>query len=114
MGRRPRRGRCAQACLGARALAGLHAAEPLAGGRTVVAASVRPPFRADHVGSLLRPPSLKTLRADVAAGHATAAALRAAEDAAIRDAEALPETGGLQATPDSALRRRSARMDCRP
>src|SRR5204863_9634905 len=111
MGRRPRRGRCAQACLGARALAGLHTAEPLARGRTVVAASVRPPFRADHVGSLLRPPSLKTLRADVAAGHATVAALRAAEDAAIRDAVALQESVGLQAITDGELRRGSWHMD---
>ncbi len=49
----------------------------------------RPPFRADHVGSLLRPSTLKTLRDDVAARRRSAAALRAAEDVAIRDVVAL-------------------------
>ena len=56
----------------------------------------RPPFRADHVGSLLRPPSLKALRLEKEAGRATAEALAAAEDAAIRDAVALQEGVGLQ------------------
>jgi 5-methyltetrahydropteroyltriglutamate--homocysteine methyltransferase len=39
-----------------------------------------PPFRADHVGSLLRPANLHGVRADYAAGTITAAQLRAAED----------------------------------
>jgi 5-methyltetrahydropteroyltriglutamate--homocysteine methyltransferase len=73
--------------------------------------STRPPFRADHVGSLLRPPALKTLRDDVAAGRATAGALRAAEDAAIRDVVTLQESAGLQAITDGELRRRSWHMD---
>ena len=40
------------------------------------------PFRADHVGSLLRPASLKALRLEKEAGRASADALAAAEDAA--------------------------------
>ena len=47
------------------------------------------PFRADHVGSLLRPPALKALREEVAAGRRPATELRAAEDAAIREVVAL-------------------------
>src|SRR5882672_7806868 len=44
----------------------------------------RPPFRADHVGSLLRPQKLLQARQDRAAGAITAEALRAVEDEAIR------------------------------
>ena len=71
----------------------------------------RPPFRADHVGSLLRPPALKALRAGVEAGQARAAELAAAEDAAIREAVALQEWIGLQGITDGELRRRSWHMD---
>ncbi|MFZ0986271.1 MAG: 5-methyltetrahydropteroyltriglutamate--homocysteine S-methyltransferase, partial [Xanthobacteraceae bacterium] len=39
-----------------------------------------PPFRADHVGSLLRPPAIKTAREQRARNEITAAALRAIED----------------------------------
>jgi len=49
----------------------------------------RPPFRADHVGSLLRPPELQAARARAARGEIDRAALRAVEDQAIRDAVAL-------------------------
>ena len=44
-----------------------------------------PPFRADHVGSLLRPPELLSARDDHAAGRIDADELRAIEDDAIRD-----------------------------
>jgi 5-methyltetrahydropteroyltriglutamate--homocysteine methyltransferase len=71
----------------------------------------RPPFRADHVGSLLRPPPLKALRLAVDAGQASAETLRAAEDAAIRDAVALQESVGLEGVTDGELRRRSWHMD---
>ncbi|HEV8475000.1 MAG TPA: 5-methyltetrahydropteroyltriglutamate--homocysteine S-methyltransferase [Methylomirabilota bacterium] len=74
-------------------------------------ASPRPPFRADHVGSLLRPPALKALRDRRDAGQASAADVRAAEDAAIRDAVALQEAVGLQGITDGELRRRSWHMD---
>src|SRR6266536_3332625 len=45
----------------------------------------RPPFRADHVGSQLRPPELLRARDDFAAGRIGADDLRAIEDAAIRE-----------------------------
>ena len=71
----------------------------------------RPPFRADHVGSLLRPPALKALRLDHEAGRAAAATLRAAEDAAIREVVALQEAAGLQGITDGEMRRQSWHMD---
>ena len=76
-----------------------------------MAAASRPPFRADHVGSLLRPSALKTLRLDVESGRGGAVALRAAEDAAIREAIALQEAAGLQGITDGELRRKSWHMD---
>lgn len=48
-----------------------------------------PPFRADHVGSLLRPPALLDARARHRAGDLDDAGLREAEDTAIRDVVAL-------------------------
>jgi 5-methyltetrahydropteroyltriglutamate--homocysteine methyltransferase len=69
------------------------------------------PFRADHVGSLLRPPSLKSLRDEVAAGRRPASELRAAEDTAIREVVALQEGAGLQGITDGELRRKSWHMD---
>jgi 5-methyltetrahydropteroyltriglutamate--homocysteine methyltransferase len=70
-----------------------------------------PPFRADHVGSLLRPPSLLTARAAFQEGRIDAAQLHAQEDAAIREAVALQEDVGLQAITDGELRRSSWHMD---
>jgi hypothetical protein len=74
-------------------------------------ATSRPPFRADHVGSLLRPPALKALRLRVASGHASAAELSAAEDLAIREVVRLQEEIGLQGITDGELRRGSWHMD---
>jgi 5-methyltetrahydropteroyltriglutamate--homocysteine methyltransferase len=65
----------------------------------------RPPFRADHVGSLLRPAALIEARARRKRGEITGAALRAAEDAAIREAIARQEAIGLQAVTDGEFRR---------
>jgi 5-methyltetrahydropteroyltriglutamate--homocysteine methyltransferase len=76
-----------------------------------VAPSTRPPFRADHVGSLLRPPALKTLRDEVRAGRATPEALRAAEDGAVREVVALQESAGLRGITDGEIRRQSWHMD---
>src|SRR6516165_7222444 len=70
-----------------------------------------PPFRADHVGSLLRPPELLRARDDFAAGTIGAAELRAAEDAAIRGAVALQRDAGLQSVTDGEFRRASWHMD---
>ena len=66
---------------------------------------MRPPFRADHVGSLLRPPELKAARAQFKNGKISRAQLSAAEDAAIRQAIALQEAAGLQAVTDGEFRR---------
>src|SRR3989449_3010401 len=71
----------------------------------------RPPFRADHVGSLLRSPALKALRFQNEEGVASAEALATAEDAAIRDVVALQEDIGLEGITDGELRRKSWHMD---
>jgi len=70
-----------------------------------------PPFRADHVGSLLRPPALSRARADHQAGRITAEALRTVEDAAIADAVRMQEEIGLKAITDGEFRRASWHMD---
>src|SRR5215471_20318731 len=74
-------------------------------------ATSRPPFRADHVGSLLRPPSLKAVRAKKESGQATAQELAAAEDSDILGVVKLQEEAGLQGITDGELRRKSWHMD---
>ncbi|AVT37953.1 5-methyltetrahydropteroyltriglutamate--homocysteine S-methyltransferase [Plantactinospora sp. BB1] len=71
----------------------------------------RPPFRADHVGSLLRPARLLTARADRAAGRISADELRAVEDDAIREVVRLQESIGLRTATDGEFRRTSWHMD---
>jgi 5-methyltetrahydropteroyltriglutamate--homocysteine methyltransferase len=71
----------------------------------------RPPFRADHVGSLLRPPQLLQARADFAAGRIDAAGLRGVEDDAIREIVRKQEEIGLQSATDGEFRRASWHMD---
>jgi 5-methyltetrahydropteroyltriglutamate--homocysteine methyltransferase len=70
-----------------------------------------PPFRADHVGSLLRPPELLRARAEREAGKISVADLRRAEDQAVRDAVALQREVGLQGVTDGEFRRGSWHMD---
>ncbi len=70
-----------------------------------------PPFRADHVGSLLRPPELLRARADFAEGRIKAEDLRAAEDDAIRAVVRMQEDVGLQSATDGEFRRTSWHMD---
>jgi 5-methyltetrahydropteroyltriglutamate--homocysteine methyltransferase len=70
-----------------------------------------PPFRADHVGSLLRPPELLRAREDFAHGQIPADELRAIEDDAIRDAVRMQEETGLQSATDGEFRRASWHMD---
>src|SRR3954454_1052868 len=70
-----------------------------------------PPFRADHVGSLLRPPALLDARGAHAAGRIDDAALRAAEDDAIRDVVAMQREVGLKSATDGEFRRASWHMD---
>jgi 5-methyltetrahydropteroyltriglutamate--homocysteine methyltransferase len=76
-----------------------------------MAARAKPPFRADHVGSLLRPPELIAARADAAAGRITANELRVVEDDAIRDAVRVQEELGLRGVTDGEFRRTSWHMD---
>ena len=73
--------------------------------------SARPPFRADHVGSLLRPPGLLQARADFAAGRISAAELRRIEDDAIRVMVARQREAGLLSATDGEFRRESWHMD---
>ena len=70
-----------------------------------------PPFRGDHVGSLLRPPALTQARADFKAGKLDATALQAVEDAAILEAIELQRATGLKSVTDGELRRSSWHMD---
>jgi 5-methyltetrahydropteroyltriglutamate--homocysteine methyltransferase len=70
-----------------------------------------PPFRADHVGSLLRPPELLQARDDHAAGRIDGTQLKAVEDKAIQDVVALQGDAGLQSATDGEFRRTSWHMD---
>ena len=72
---------------------------------------ITPPFRADHVGSLLRPPELLQARAEHAAGRKSAEELRRVEDAAIRDVVRMQQEIGLQGVTDGEFRRGSWHMD---
>jgi 5-methyltetrahydropteroyltriglutamate--homocysteine methyltransferase len=71
----------------------------------------KPPFRADHVGSLLRPKRLLRAREEFAAGTIDAQGLREAEDDAIRQIVAKQESLGLQSATDGEFRRESWHMD---
>lgn len=69
------------------------------------------PFRADVVGSFLRPDVLKQARADFAAGVIDAGALRAVEDEAIRDLVAKQKAAGLHVITDGEFRRSYWHLD---
>jgi methionine synthase II (cobalamin-independent) len=69
------------------------------------------PFRADHVGSLLRPPRLLEARAARAAGTLDAAALKVVEDECIREVVAMQQEVGLRTATDGEFRRTSWHMD---
>jgi len=66
---------------------------------------MKPPFRADHVGSLLRPQALHAARPRHKKGELDRAALRAVEDQCIKEAVKLQEDVGLQAVTDGEFRR---------
>jgi len=66
---------------------------------------MRAPFRADHVGSLLRPHELHDMREQVRFGKAPAAKLKEAEDRLIRDVVKLQEDLGLSSITDGEFRR---------
>lgn len=67
----------------------------------------QPPFRAEHIGSLLRPPRLLDLRAKAGHGDAGPDELAKEEDRAIQNALALQERVGLKLATDGEFRRRS-------
>lgn len=69
------------------------------------------PFRADVVGSFLRPDVLKQARADFAAGVIDEAALRAVENEAIRDLVAKQKAAGLHVITDGEFRRSYWHLD---
>jgi 5-methyltetrahydropteroyltriglutamate--homocysteine methyltransferase len=71
----------------------------------------KPPFRADHVGSLLRPVELQDARAKAAQGLITAAQLQRTEDEAIADAVAFQRSVGLQVITDGEYRRAYFHLD---
>ena len=70
-----------------------------------MAGRTRPPFRADHVGSLLRPAALKQAREQRAGGEIDDDALTAVEDQQIARVVARQEAAGLRAVTDGEFRR---------
>ena len=66
---------------------------------------IKPPFRADHVGSFLRPKELLDARERRRLGASTAAELRKIEDEAIRGIVKFQEDLGLQGLTDGEFRR---------
>src|SRR5271156_380585 len=73
--------------------------------RNKIMQRTKPPFRADHVGSLLRPAALKTAREKRAKGEIGAAELKAVEDREIKDVIRKQEAAGLQSVTDGEFRR---------
>jgi methionine synthase II (cobalamin-independent) len=67
----------------------------------------KPPFRAGHVGSLLRPPEVIRAREDRAQSRISDYELRAIEDSAIRAAVMMQEEIGLSGITDGEFRRGS-------
>jgi 5-methyltetrahydropteroyltriglutamate--homocysteine methyltransferase len=66
-----------------------------------------PPFRAEHIGSLLRPGDLLALRQKFSAGEIARDELAAAENLAIKEAVGLQQRLGLKLATDGEFRRRS-------
>jgi 5-methyltetrahydropteroyltriglutamate--homocysteine methyltransferase len=81
-------------------------AQSVQGGRRT-----KPPFRADHVGSLLRPRELLEARAECEQGKLAPEELRAKEDEAIRSVVKMQHAVGLQSATDGEFRRASWHMD---
>ena len=71
----------------------------------------RAPFRADHVGSLLRPPELLELRTRAVAGEVDAETLRMRENECIDAVIAMQESIGLESITDGEFRRESFHGD---
>ncbi len=71
----------------------------------------QPPFRADHVGSLLRPPQLLQAREAAKRNEISAQQLREIEDRSILEVVRMQENIGLQGVTDGEFRRSSWHMD---
>ena len=76
-----------------------------------MADNARPPFRADHVGSLLRPKEVLQARDEFAKGEISAEQLAQVEDEAIREIIRMQGEVGLKSATDGELRRQSWHMD---
>ena len=74
-------------------------------------ARTTPPFRADHVGSFLRPKFLLDAREQQAKGQITAAQLRAVEDKAIAEVVKMQQDVGLKSITDGEFRRTYFHID---
>jgi 5-methyltetrahydropteroyltriglutamate--homocysteine methyltransferase len=74
-------------------------------GNVVMTTRLKPPFRADHVGSFLRPARLKAARVQHGAGEITAEQLRAVEDEEIETLVRHQESCGLKLATDGEFRR---------
>lgn len=72
---------------------------------------LNPPFRADHVGSLLRPAGVHEARRSFKLGNSSAAELRAVEDEAIAAAVQKVEATGIQSITDGEFRREYFHLD---
>ncbi len=70
-----------------------------------------PPYRADHVGSLLRPQRLLDAREQHAQGNIDDETLRGREDDAIRDVVGMQRDVGMLTATDGEFRRASWHMD---
>ena len=68
---------------------------------------INPPFRADHVGSLLRPPELRRAYRSLNKGEITSEEFHEVQDKAIRDVVRLQEAIGLRSITDGEYRRAS-------
>jgi 5-methyltetrahydropteroyltriglutamate--homocysteine methyltransferase len=77
----------------------------------VTALGAGPPFRADHVGSLLRPQELHSAREDAQNGRITRVQLRQVEDRCVRDVVSMQEAAGLQGVTDGEFRRTTWHTD---
>ena len=80
---------------------------PDRGRRPAMAFPVDPPFHAEHIGSLVRPPAVLAAREEHEAGRIDAAGLRAVEDAEIAKSVAAQAALGLRSVSDGEFRRRS-------
>ena len=76
-----------------------------------MASNGKPPFRADHVGSMLRPKSVLDAREKLRCGEITAEALREIENTAIAQLVRLQEAAGLQSITDGEIRRAYFHID---